>query len=190
MSFKARRPHSGKIPEPAFRTVPAGKLLIGREQKMNSRLNIKEYRHSGFTLAEVIVAMGIIGVLTVALYSGMTSATFSVRLARENLRATELLVEKTDGLRLYTWDQLNDPTYMPTNFTASYYDNGTTNNTSPGITYSGSIKVSPFPTADRNYSNDMRVVTITINWTSGKLPRTRTLNTYYGRYGIQNYVAN
>jgi len=156
---------------------------------MDSRVKTKR-QQNGFTLIEVIVSVGILGVLTVALYSGMTSATYAVRLARENLRATEIMVEKTDGIRLFNWDQLTDPSYMPTNFTASYYDNGTTNNTTPGITYTGTVLVAPYTAADRNYSNDLRVVTVTVNWTSGKMARSRTMSTYFGKYGIQNYVAN
>ena len=97
---------------------------------------------TAFTLVEVLVAMGIVGVLAVALYSGMTSATFSIRLARENLRATEIMVEKAEGLRLFTWEQLTDPTFVPTNFTAVYYDNGTTNKANCGITYTGSFQIS------------------------------------------------
>jgi hypothetical protein len=132
--------------------------------------------------------MGVIGVLMMALYAGMTSATFSVRLARENLRATEVMLEKMEGLRLYNWDQLLATNYVPTEFTASYYDNGSTNGTGVGITYSGKVTISPFPHADRNYSNDMRKVTVTVNWTTGGIERSRTLDTYVAKHGIQNYV--
>src|SRR5438132_1156937 len=145
-------------------------------------------RRSAFTFVEALVAMGITGLLVLALYSGMTSATFSIRLARENLRATEIMVGKMEGLRLFTWDQINDPTYVPTNFTAPYYDDGTTNNANSGIIYTGSLTIGSPPTVNCNYSNDLRVVTITLNWTSGSLERTRTLDTYVGRYGIQNYI--
>lgn len=132
--------------------------------------------------------MGIIGVLAVALYAGMTSATFSVRLARENLRATEVMLEKMECLRLFTWDQLTNTAYLPTNFTAYYYDAGATNGVGSGITYRGTVALAAFPMADRNYSNDMRQVTISLNWRSGGVERTRTLRTYCARYGIQNYV--
>src|SRR5438874_11225833 len=145
---------------------------------------------AGFTIPEAIVAMAIVGVLITALYGGMSLATFSIRLARENLRATEIMVEKMETLRLFTWDQLLDPSFVPASFTASYSDNGTTNNPSPGITYTGAVSVATFPGADRNYSNDMRVITINLNWTSGGISRTRTLDTYVARYGIQNYILN
>src|SRR5438552_8436750 len=96
-------------------------------------------RPAGFTVAEAIISMSIVGLLVAALYGGMSLATFSIRLARENLRATEIMVEKMETLRLFTWDQLLDPSFVPVSFTASYSDNGTTNNPSPGITYTGAV---------------------------------------------------
>jgi len=91
----------------------------------------KNYRQrfdrSAFTVIEAIVAVSIIGILTLALYSGMTSTTFSIRLARENQRATEIMMEKTECLRLYSWDQLTNSAVVPTSFTGYYYDTGATN---------------------------------------------------------------
>jgi type II secretory pathway pseudopilin PulG len=162
-------------------------------------------RRSGFTIVEAVVAMGVIGLLALAMYAGMASATFSVRLARENQRATDVMVDKMEAIRLFAWDQLTNVSYLPTNFTAYYVDSAkgsssgvvdpayvtsSATNTigGQGIVYTGTIQLSKLSTADRNYSNDMRVLTLTVNWTSGKLPRTRTLSTYIGKYGIQNYV--
>src|SRR5258708_28961554 len=136
-------------------------------------------RQSAFTFVEAIVAMGITGTLALALYAGMTSATFSIRMARENLRATQIMVEKMECLRLFTWDQINDPTYVPATFTDVYYDDATTNNNG-GPIYTRSISIDGFPLADRNYSNDLRLITVTLNWASGSLARRRTRNTYLG----------
>ena len=155
---------------------------------MDLRTKTKPRCRSGFTIIEVLVAAGILGVLVVALYSGMTSTTFSIRLARENLRATEIMLEKTECLRLYSWDQLTNSAYVPTNFTAYYYDSGATNGVGTGITYNGSFFLSTLPLADRTYSNDLRVLTMNLAWTSGGVGRSRTLKTYCARYGIQNYV--
>ena len=142
----------------------------------------------GFTVIEAIVAVGIIGILILALYSGMTSTTFSVRLARENQRATEIMVEKTECLRLYSWEQLTNSVVVPTTFTSYYFDTGATNGIGVGITYDGTFQLSAFPGAGRNYSNDMRMLTMTVSWMSGGVSRTRTMQTYCARYGIQNYV--
>ncbi len=129
--------------------------------------------------------MAVVGILVVALYGGMTSALFSTRLARENLRASAIIRGKMECIRLFTWDQVLDPTYVPTNFTETFCEPG---NEPLGITYTGTVSIAAMGPTDRNYSNDMRVVTVTLNWLSGGLPRTRTLDTYVARYGMQNYI--
>src|SRR6266581_3037873 len=50
--------------------------------------------NSGFTLLEGVVGVGLMGVLIVCLYTGMTTGFSTVRLARENLRATQVIQEK------------------------------------------------------------------------------------------------
>src|SRR6185503_20916526 len=104
---------------------------------MELKANINQQRlscKSAFSVVEALVAMGVVGLLVVALYSGMTSATISVRLARENHRATQIMVEKMELLRLFTWDQINTADFIPPNFTVPYVDDGTTNNAS-GLIY-------------------------------------------------------
>ena len=144
-------------------------------------------RRSGFTIIEAMVAMGIVGLLVVALYAGMTSAMISVRLARENHRATQIMVEKMEVLRLFTWDQINTADFVPTNFTAAYVDSGTTNLPANSMVYTGTVSFAVFP-AGKNYSDFLKVMNLNLTWTSGGILRTRQLSTYVGRYGIQNYV--
>jgi len=86
-----------------------------------------------------------------------------VRLARENLRATQVIQEKFETIRLYTWDQINDPNFVPASFTASFYNgNGQTNQAA----YNGTVKITKAGIADA-YADDLRLVTIQVNWTSG-----------------------
>ena len=140
--------------------------------------------NSGFTLIEGVVGIGMMGLLIVCLYTGMTTGFSTVRLARENLRATQVIQEKFEELRLYTWDQINDSSYVPPTFTASFYNgNGQTNQAA----YSGTVKVTRSGISDA-YADDLRLVTITVNWTSGSLPRTRTASSFVARYGMQNYI--
>ena len=143
----------------------------------------------GFTLVEAAVAAGVIGVLAAGLYTGMAHTTFDVRLARENERATQIMVEKMELIRLYNWDQINSNGFIPLTFTAPYYDDGT-NSASPGPTYTGAVSIASFPGRHAAYSNDLRVVTIDLNWASGKLARKRSLTTYVSRYGLQNYLLD
>jgi len=124
------------------------------------------------------------GLLIVCLYTGMTTGFSTVRLSRENLRATQVIQEKFETLRLYTWDQLNDPNFIPSTFSASWYNgNGQTNLAA----YQGTVKVSRSGISEA-YGDDLRLVTITVNWTSGTIPRSRTMTSFAARYGMQNYI--
>src|SRR2546422_288033 len=60
----------------------------------------------GFTLIETVVGMGVIGVMVVSLYAALTSGVRTVQLAREDQRATQILVESMDQIRLFSWDQI------------------------------------------------------------------------------------
>ena len=137
---------------------------------------------------EAVIAMVVVGVVVLALFGGMAYATFGVRLSRENQRATQILVEKLEAIRTYNWDQINTTGFIPLNFTAPYSSIGTTNPTSGGLVYTGAVVFAAIPTGGQNYTNDLRLVTINLSWTSGGLARNRQLSTYVARYGIQNYL--
>ena len=150
-------------------------------------------RWSGFTLIEAVVATGVIGLIFVALYSGLAWGISTIRMSRENLRATQLLAEKMDALRLYTWSQVTDGKFIPKTFTASYSPASSTN--SQGVVYSGAISIDTLdkgPDKDVfktvNYKDSMRRVTIQLNWQSGNISRSRALSTYVTQNGLQSYA--
>jgi type II secretory pathway pseudopilin PulG len=136
-----------------------------------SQAKVKRSRMSGFTLIEGIIGVGAMGILIVCLYSGMTTGFGVVRMARENLRATQVLQEKFETIRLYTWDQINDASYIPPTFSAPLY---TGNGQVDVNAYQGKVKIARSGLAEA-YADDLRLVTIELNWTSGNLPRTRTV---------------
>lgn len=142
-------------------------------------------RNSGLTLVEVVFALAIIGLIVLAVYGAITSGVTSLRMARENLRATQILVEKTEILRLYTWDQLNT-NFFPASFIVPY--DAKTGSTNSGVLYYGSITLVNNPNTGTSYSNDLRLVTIRLDWTTGRLKRSREVSTYVCRSGIQNYI--
>jgi len=140
---------------------------------------------AAFSLVEVTVGMGVIGTAVAALFSGFTSGFFTMQMARENLRATQIMVEKTEMLRLYSWDQLNTPGFIPATFTSPY--DPTATNGAPNIRYSGTLSISAIPLTAA-YSNDMKMVTVTVNWSTGSINRNRSFTTYIARNGLQNYI--
>ena len=144
----------------------------------------KACRREAFTIVEVVVALALIALLVVAVYSAIASGIGTVRMARENLRATQILLEKTEVIRLYHWDQLKAG-FVPVQFVANYDTTSASTNT--GILYYGTVQIAPAVTGT-TYADDMREVTVTVNWKTGSLNRTRQMKTYVCKSGIQNYV--
>lgn len=140
-------------------------------------------RAGGFTLVEVVMAMVIVGISVVALLSGISHGMFTMRIARENLRATQIMLEKTETLRLYNWDQLNTTNFILTSFTETY-DPTATNG---GLSYAGTVAIASVPMAT-TYGGEMKQVTISLNWTTGSINRNRSFTTLVARNGLQNYI--
>ena len=112
-----------------------------------------------------------------------------LQVTRENLRATQIIVQRMEAIRLSSYKMLQDPTSYPTNFTDYYCPVGTTNG-GAGVAYNVTYNWAPGPgTLPPSYRSNMLLVTVTANWTSGKVQRTRSMQSYVARYGIQSYVS-
>jgi len=139
-----------------------------------------------FTLTEIMVAVGVIGILFVSLYTAFSAGFSMIRATRENLGATEVLVQRMESLRLYSWSQLTvDPTFFPTNFTSDSNTLATL-----GTIYYGTIeRVAPNFLENPNYKNDMRIITVSVRWTNsfGKpMPHYRAMQTLVAKNGMIN----
>ncbi len=144
------------------------------------------------SLPEAIIAVLIVGTMMVSLYAGFSSGFAVVQLARENLRATQILLQRLESVRLYTWSQLQDPAFVPPTFT-DYFDPAAPVEQGRGVKYAGSVNVTApadFPAA---YSNDLRLVTVSVYWTNyngeAAIVRGRRMQTLVARHGIQNYIV-
>ena len=146
-------------------------------------------RAKAFTLIETLVAMGVVGIMVAALYTAITLGFSSIRTARENLRATQIMIEKAEVIRLLSWNQIGVTNVLPATFVAYYDPIGATNGKGPGATYTGTIEVKQFPTA-KSYQPEMREVIVQVQWVTGGLKHSRKLKTHVAHYGIQNYVYN
>lgn len=156
-----------------------------------------------FSLIEVIVCMAIIGITFVSLYAGIGSSFSIVNSARENLRANQILLEKLETIRLYSWEQINSNGFIPPSFTAAFFPssitnvigtnaNGTlqtsvTNFQSGGLVYYGSVSIGDAPVSGQ-YATNMRLVTVSLTWTNGSTVRNRQMQTLVGQNGMQNYI--
>src|SRR6266581_4841812 len=77
---------------------------------------------SAFTLTEVLVALLVVSIMVVSLYTGVSSGFALVKLAREDLRATQIMLQRVETLRLYKWSNFTDASYFSTNNYTEYYD--------------------------------------------------------------------
>jgi prepilin-type N-terminal cleavage/methylation domain-containing protein len=155
------------------------------------RAGITRSRQRAYTLAEVVIAVAIISVMFISLYVGLAFGFAVTQLDRENLRATQIILERMEGIRLFTFDQVSQPALNPPMFTNYFYPLAQAGQ-SKGITYVGRVTVAngvPL-SPPATYSDRLKTVTVTVTWTSGGLGRTRTMSTYVGRHGLQNYIYN
>lgn len=141
----------------------------------------------GFTLAEVMVGCVLLAVMVVALYGGISFGFSNVTLARQNLRATQIALEKMEIVRMYSWEQINSNGFVPRTFTAPYYPiiNGT--NANGGLTYFGRTLITNV-NRSTSYSNDMREFRVTLYWTNRNVPQTLQMSTFISQYGMQRYI--
>ncbi len=151
-----------------------------------------------FTLVEVLMATSITTITLIGLLGGISYGFSEIKFSRESLRATQVILEKMEGIRLYTFDQLTSSNMVPATFTASYYPLGTTGtyvvNTTPTATgqdYYGQFTISD-PGTTAGYNSNLRLITVSVSWTnsygSSRVTHNRQMQTLIGRYGVQNYT--
>jgi type II secretory pathway pseudopilin PulG len=139
-----------------------------------------------YSMIEILVAMAVLGMMFVSLYSGFSAGFTIIELARQNLRATQILQEKMETIRLYTWEQVNTPGFIPTNFLENFYTVGTNTN-SAGLIYTGRVTIASAPVT-ASYSNELKSVNIQVRWRSAGVQRSREMTTLVTRHGLQNYI--
>ena len=140
---------------------------------------------AGFSLLEVMVGMAALGALILSLYAAIAWGFAVMRMARENIRATQIMAEKMETIRLYNWDEINSNNFIPKTFSVPYYPLGGTSGV--GLTYYGKMTVTNVFLGN-SYDQDMRRVIVTLNWTNANLARTKSIETFVSRYGLQNYI--
>ncbi|MDE3068330.1 MAG: hypothetical protein KGJ60_12355 [Verrucomicrobiota bacterium] len=149
-----------------------------------------EVAERAFTLLEVVCSAALLLVTVVALFSGFSSGFGIIRTTREDLRATQILTQKMEALRLLTWSQLS---LCPSSFQDCYYPQNVTNNTA-GTVYYGTISIGAATNISDlvTYKSRVRLVTIGVVWTNflGGHPivHARQMQTLSAQYGIQNYI--
>lgn len=144
-------------------------------------------KHSlaAFSLMEVTMGMGMIGMVAGAMLTGISSGFFTMKMARENQRATQIMLEKVETIRLYSWDQINTAGFIPASFTNTYDPQAAAG--AQGVLYTGTLAITDTPIAT-SYSADMKQVKVLVSWKTGEIPRQREFTTYVARNGLQDYI--
>jgi prepilin-type N-terminal cleavage/methylation domain-containing protein len=184
-------------------TRPSETMKIGFKQTKGGTRGTSPSETMAFTLVEVIVCTAVIAILFVSLYGGIASGFALVNLARENLRANQVILEKMETVRLYNWDQVNSNGYIPLTFTAPFFPSVITNmvgtntdgssksvtvtNQGGGLVYYGTLTITNAPVSDA-YKTNMKMVTVSLVWTNGRAVRNRQMQTFISQYGMQNYI--
>ena len=158
--------------------------------------NSRRSASRAFSLIELMIAVVITTIIFAVLFTGIRSTFALIDASRENMRATQILVSRLEGLRLCTWsaDQLFNTNVVPPTFTDSFYPLGLRGSTNYGTTYFGQITINTNfalnPSA--TYNNNLAKVTVTVSWSTRNSTttnlHTRSMDTYVAKYGVQNYV--
>jgi prepilin-type N-terminal cleavage/methylation domain-containing protein len=139
---------------------------------------------AAFSLIEVIVAIAIIGLVIGTFYTALTHGFTVLRMEYEDRRATQILVQKAETIRMYNWDQVNSNGFIPPTFTVAYDPQSAKS----GVTYTGTITIADAPLGTPYCGGELKQVSVRLNWTTGQLARQRELKTFVARYGLQTYV--
>src|ERR1043165_9893616 len=131
------------------------------------KIKLQQNKKSGSTLPEVLAAVTVLAICAVGLMGAMANGFRTIQFARENQRATQILMEETEMVRLYTWDQVNTPGFIPSNYQAAYdpqQSNG------GGLYYNVTISITAVPFT-ASYASNMKQLTITLDWKTKKISR-------------------
>ncbi len=144
----------------------------------------------GYSLVEVLIASLVLGIMVLALLGGFSSGLALVHATRDNLRATQILTQKMETIRLFKWSQLGSSDLSPAKFDAVYDPSGG----SVGTRYAGQFSTNSAPSSiPIAYRDKMRLVTVELYWTNRTsatkaVVQKRQVQTFAARYGMQPYV--
>ncbi len=141
---------------------------------------------SGVSLIEVVMAVCVVGLVSAGLMGAISCGFTMLSRTRENQRATQVMLEKVETLRLYSWSQINSNGFVPAKFTELLNPLDADEKNPALITGTMSVEKFPFTTS---YSNSLKQVRMTIEWRgTGNLLRKREFTTFIAKDGMQNYV--
>jgi Tfp pilus assembly protein PilV len=156
--------------------------------KLDGQTGAAHHQDFAFALAEVLVAVLVLAIIALAFYGALSSGFSVTQTTREDLRATQILMQKAEAIRLCTWDQLTNFTFQ------EQYDPTATSSVAGGVVYNGTVSNGSATNIPNSaaYAGNVRLITLTVGWTNyngrSQVPHTRQIQTQVARYGLQNYI--
>jgi hypothetical protein len=158
------------------------------DMKIDKRTKRSRAKTAAFTLADAIVAVFVLGTVGGTFCVGLSSGFGIMQNTREDLRATQIMMQRIEALRLCTWSELTQYNFQEN------YDPLSSTNSAAGAKYFGTVTIGPATSVPNSasYSPNICQVTVNLNWTNYNLnvavPHSRQMQTQVARYGLQNYV--
>lgn len=149
------------------------------------RIKLHSARVAAVTFVEVVAAAAVLAISAGGFMAALAGGFHTVHMTRENQRATQILLEHAEMIRLYNWNQITTPGFIPSTFTEFYDPHAANGNM--GATYTGRVIIAQAPFA-ASYAPNLRHVTIRLNWSTQGIARSREIVTLVSRDGLQNYV--
>lgn len=145
----------------------------------------------GFTLVEAMVATFAAAIMMLALYACFAGGYSMIKVSREDLRATQIALERMEAIRVSPYAFLMDATKFPTTNTV-YFDEAGKSSGKGGVPYTVTFKAEALsaPKPKTQFYTNMMEVTVTVSWKSGNLQRSRSMQAYAAQRGIQGYVGS
>src|SRR5205809_1837246 len=142
---------------------------------------------SGFTFVETMVAMLTGAVMLAALYASFAFGYGAVKLAREDLRATQILLQQMETLRLTSFAAIQTGT------STNYFDPTGMTNGCGGAVYTITVTTnaptsSDMPVQPVYYTSKIRKATATTTWPKSDQLPSRSLKTFARRSPIPSSV--
>jgi hypothetical protein len=145
-------------------------------------------RRRAYSLIEAIVATFILAITSMAFYVGLSSGFGVTKFSREEVRATQIMMQQLEAVRLCTWSELTNYTFQ------QVYDPLTTNSANAGVLYTGQVVITNASSIANtvSYAPKVGLVTVSLSWTNSTgnqaIPHFRQMQTQVARYGMQSYV--
>ena len=145
---------------------------------------------AGFTLVETVIAVCVGAVMISALYASFACGFATIRVNREELRATQIMVSRIESMRLCNFSQVTNPTNNPPTFT-EYFDPKDKELDEGGVVYSGTTTLGmPTPgTFPEAYRTNLLQARVEVTWNTGTIKHVRSMQSYIAREGMQSYIS-